>query len=141
MNKLFFGNATLTHLGLLILRLGFGGFMAFAHGWPKLATFSEGAAGFNSMLGIGGEIEYALLVFAEFFCAIFVAVGLFTRLSAFPLMFAMVIAAFVAHGADPFSAKEASLTYLVAYTTIFLTGPGRYSIDAAISPRGGAVYG
>jgi len=43
--------------------------------------------------------------------------------------FAMAVAAFIAHGADPFAKKEMALLYLVGFLTVALMGPGRYSID------------
>lgn len=124
--------------GLLVLRLAFGGFMLVGHGWGKLMKFSQLSNGFPDPLGIGHTMSLVGAVSSEVLFAALLAVGLFTRLSAVPLAFTMLIAAFVIHGADPVFAKggpskELALLFLAAYLTILLTGPGRYSIDAMIS--------
>ena len=116
-------------LGLLILRLGFGATMAFRHGLPKLLDFSNQMNGFPDPLGIGSTGSLALTISAEFFCAILVTIGIFTRFAAFPLMIAMAVAFFIVHQADPFQKKEMAFLYLMAFSTIFACGPGAYSAD------------
>jgi putative oxidoreductase len=41
----------------------------------------------------------------------------------------MVVIVFVVHSGDPFGDKESGLIYLLMYLTLFLTGPGKYSLD------------
>jgi putative oxidoreductase len=76
------------------------------------------------------------LIGAEYFCAILVAVGLFTRLTSLPIAYAMGLAAFIVHAADPMflgenitKAQEPALVYFLVFTAIFFTGPGRFSLD------------
>ena len=121
--------APATSFGLLILRLGTGLTMAFGHGWGKLTTFSEGAAQFPDPLGVGSSVSLALAVFAEFFCSLAITAGLVTRAAVVPVMITMLVAFFLIHGADPFAKQEKSLLYLIPLMTLFLTGPGRYSLD------------
>lgn len=114
---------------LLILRLCVAGFM-LTHGFPKLMKlFSEGEIQFMDVMGIGATGSLALAVFSEFICSILIAVGLATRLATFALICTMLVAAFMAHGADPFGKKELALLYLLIYVTILVTGSGKYSID------------
>lgn len=120
---------------LLLLRLVFGGVMIYAHGWGKLTGFSERAAKFADPLGVGSEASLALAVFAEVFCAAALVAGLLTRWALVPLIVTMVVAVFVVHADDPFGRKELGLVYLAAYLALFLTGPGRWSIDAWLSKR------
>lgn len=116
-------------LGLLLLRLAGAGFMLFAHGLPKLMAWGEKSAGFRDPLGLGSELSFALVVFAEFVCAAFVLVGFRTRLALAPLIVNMAVAGLVAHAPDPFAKKELALLFLTIFTTLALTGPGRYSLD------------
>ncbi len=120
-------------VGLLLLRLFFGGIMLFQHGIPKLMKLLEGAPyKFADVFGLGTGISLSLAVFSELLCAFLILIGLFTRLSSVPLIITMVIAAFLIHGSDPFGDKELAILYLIAYLCIFLLGPGKYSIDHRI---------
>ena len=70
-----------------------------------------------------------LTAFAEFVAPIFLIIGFKTRLlSVFPII-TMFVAYVISHDGDPFSKKEKSFIYLIAFITIFFTGPGKYSID------------
>lgn len=119
----------MTGVGLLLLRLLFGFGMAFGHGWGKMMTFSDKMDSFPDPLGIGSAASLVGAIFAEAVCGILVGLGLFTRLALIPLIFTMTIAAFVVLGNEPFSGKEMALLYMVPYVVLFLTGPGKYSVD------------
>lgn len=121
-------------LGLLVLRLAAGGFMA-THGWGKLTSYSEKVHTWADPIGLGSEVSLTLAVGAEFFCALFVAIGFGTRGAALPVMVTMVVAAFVVHWDDPFGRKELALLFLACYTTLLLTGAGRWSIDGWLAAR------
>lgn len=128
-----------TSLGLLVLRLVAGGFMAFGHGLGKLRGGDPSA--FPDPLGIGNSMSYFGAVTSELFCASLVAVGLFTRPACLPLIFTMGVAALVVHGKDPLfmsggASKEPALIYLAMYVVILLCGPGRFSLDAVVMGRG-----
>jgi putative oxidoreductase len=81
-----------------------------------------------------------------------VIVGLATRLAAIPVVIAMAVAAFVAHGADPWSmekaamaffageskswaSKEPALLFLIPFLALAFTGAGRFSLDAVFGPK------
>ena len=104
--------------------------MAFVHGLPKLQKLLAGDFTFADPLGIGPAITLALAVLAEFVGGLLIASGLLTRSASVLLMITMAVAAFITHGADSWQKKELAVIYLVAYTTLLLTGPGRISIDA-----------
>lgn len=121
-------------LGKLVLRVGFGAMMALGHGLGKAQNF-EGTAGFlEGKLGLSGTVNAYLVVGAELVCATLVALGLLTRLSTLPLLFAMGFAAFVHHAGDPMFAmegakKEPAVIYLLGFAAVLLVGPGRLSLD------------
>ena len=130
MKKLIFSNRPIaTDLGLLFLRLAAGGLMVYAHGWGKLQRMLSGDMGFADPIGIGQELSLVLAVFAEFVCGILVVLGLFTRAALIPLGITMLVAVFIVHADDPFGKQEFGLLYLVPYVTLFLTGPGKLSLD------------
>jgi putative oxidoreductase len=138
-----------TSIGLLILRLGVGAYMA-THGWGKVQMLLAGEAEkMGDPIGIGSWPSLALVTLAEFVCALLVVVGLGTRLAAIPPVTAMGVAAFVAHGKDPWTmseafrlfmegqtkfpvSKEPALMFLVPFLSLVFTGAGRFSLDAMI---------
>lgn len=103
--------------------------MVAAHGWGKLTNFSEKSSQFADPLGVGSETSLALAIFAEVFCAVAVAIGLFTRVAAIPLVITMFVAAFAIHIDDPFQKKEFALLYAIPFLALMFTGAGRFSID------------
>ena len=127
-------------LAALILRLGFGFFMAFGHGLGKtMKLFSGAEIHFPSVLGMPEVLSLALAAFAEFFCALMVMIGYKTRLFALPVIITMIVAAFHMHAGDPLymkgadgGSKEPALLFLFAFVTIYLLGSGRYSVDDRI---------
>jgi putative oxidoreductase len=130
MKKLLFSNKPFgTNFGLLILRLAAGGIMAYSHGWDKLQKLMSGDMAFADPIGVGEGTSLVLTVFAEFFCGILVVLGLFTRAALVPLVITMLVAVFIIHGDDPFGKMEFGLLYLIPYITLFLTGPGKISLD------------
>ena len=119
----------LLDLGVLVTRVAIGAFM-LTHGYPKLIRlFSGEEIRFADPFGIGAAPSLALAVFAEFLCSIFIALGLGTRLATIPLIITMFVAAFIAHGDDPFGRKEAALLYLLFYFMLLITGSRRFSLD------------
>ncbi len=79
-----------------LLRVVAGSLMLMNHGLDKLMHFADKAGRFADPFGIGSTTSLALTVFAEFFCAAFIILGLFTRLAVIPLIIAMSVALFYA---------------------------------------------
>ena len=121
-------NALSLDFGLLLLRLLSGG-LILTHGFPKLQKIIEGNLQFGDPLGFGAATSLYLSTFAEFFCAILLILGAFTRLALIPLIINMSVAVFIVHSADKFEVKELALFFLGAFLTLFFTGPGSISID------------
>ena len=116
---------------MLILRLGLGIFMMH-HGYQKLIHFGDMQAKFMNFMGIGSSASLALLIFAEFFCSLFLILGLFTRLAAIPLIIATCVMVFKAHNGDVFGDGETAALYLTGYLVLLFVGPGRVSVDSMI---------
>lgn len=114
-------------IGLLILRLGFGGLM-LTHGIPKLEMLNDPSA-FGDPIGVGPTLSLILCLIGEVLAPVLLIVGFKTKLAAIPAAITMAVAAFVVHGSDPLQNKEMALLYLVAFTALIFTGAGRYSID------------
>lgn len=120
----------LSSVGLLLLRIGVGGAMAFGHGLGKLQRLlGDDPIKFADPFGLGAEVSLALAVFGELICGLLIAFGLLTRLAVLPFAFTMLVAIFVAHASDPWSKKELAFMYLLPALTLLCTGPGRFSLD------------
>ncbi|MEX2219186.1 MAG: DoxX family protein [Phycisphaerales bacterium] len=127
--------------GLLILRVGIGGYM-MTHGWGKVQMVLAGE--FDKFpadpIGVGPNASLVLAALAEFVCAGLVVIGLGTRFAAAPVVFTMAVAAFVVHGSDPLLAsggrsKEPALIFMIVFLSLIFTGAGRLSLDALICGR------
>ena len=117
-------------LGLFILRVGTS-LLMIPHGWSKLHRLGQGEDFYN-FLGLGSELSLLLIVIAEFFCSILLILGIGTRAILIPLIIGMLVVVFLIHGSDPLDEKEHALLYLVPYVTLFITGPGKHSLDYLI---------
>lgn len=123
------------NLGLLLLRLGIGGTMLFAHGLSKLQKYGEMKDFFPDPLGLGSQLSLTFAIGAEFFCSVLLVLGFATRLVSLPLMFTMLTAFFIFHADDPWQKKELAFVYLVPFLTLFFTGPGNLSVDAKLKTK------
>jgi putative oxidoreductase len=134
MRKLFSTkyNAGAYSTALLILRLGFGILMAH-HGYGKLTHYNEMQSQFMSFMGLSPSITLGLVIFAEFFCALLVTMGLFTRLACIPLIISTGYTLSQVHQWDVFGKGELAILYLIAFVTLLFTGPGKVSVDNMIS--------
>jgi putative oxidoreductase len=128
-------NTVLKDIVLLIVRV-FIGFAMLSHGFPKLQMLlAGGKIEFFDFLGLGPTISLILTVFAEFVCSILIILGLFTRVALGFLIFTMIIAGFVVHGADSFEKREMSMIYLSVYLLLIVFGAGKISVDYMIEKR------
>ena len=111
--------------------------MAFGHGLGKVDRFFKGIeAGtftFADPLGLGPGLSLFLAAFSEFVCPMALILGAATRFFCVPLICTMAVAVFIVHGIDPFAKKELALLYLSGTLSIFLVGPGRFSLDRLFS--------
>lgn len=128
-------NTTLDDLALVILRLFIGLTMAFSHGLGKMPPSEQLIAGVEGLGFPAPHIFAWLASLAEFVGGLLLAVGLLTRPSAAFVVITMAVAAFGAHGADPFAKKEMALLYLFSSLFFVLHGAGRWSVDNFISRK------
>ncbi|MFV0565399.1 MAG: DoxX family protein [Flavobacteriaceae bacterium] len=116
------------NLGLLILRLGFSGMM-LTHGIPKISSLFESPIKFADPIGVGETTSLILALIGEVVAPVLVLIGFKTKWATIPVIITMAVAAFVVHASDPIGVKEKALLYLIGFAAIFLTGPGKYSMD------------
>lgn len=138
-------------LGLLVIRVVLAAFM-MTHGWGKVEmVFAGNFEQFADPIGLGKPLSLILAAGAEFVCAFLVLIGAATRLAAAPLVFTMLIAAFVAHFSDPLTsgeaarlffsgatkypaAKQPALMFAAVFFGLIFTGAGKFSVDGMVWP-------
>ena len=108
-------------------------------GWRKLKDFS-GTVSQMTQLGVPTPVlAAAVATFMELPVAFAVAIGAFTRLSAVLMFFYTLGTALIGHrywtmaGTDRVDSMDSffkNLSIMGGFLLLFITGPGKYSIDA-----------
>jgi putative oxidoreductase len=120
------------NVAMFLLRVSFGVLM-IPNGYNKLVHFAKMKSTFMNFLGMGSTVSLVLVIFAEFFCAMLVVLGLFTRLAVIPLIIAMSVVVIKAHDYDVFGKGEHGASFLVVFLVILMVGPGKASVDGLIN--------
>lgn len=113
--------------GLLLMRVGFSAGM-MTHGYGKFLKVIQGNFEFGDPIGIGPTFSLILAAIGEFIAPILIILGWKTRLATIFPTLTMLVAFAIAHDGDPFSRKEKAFVYLIAFLTLYFTGPGKYSL-------------
>ncbi|WP_410877262.1 DoxX family protein [Nocardia sp. A7] len=142
-----------TGIGLLVLRIGFGGLMA-AYGAQKLFGWFNGAGwrattdGFTAMGYNPGELFGTLAGLAELVGGLLLVFGLFTPLAAAIVLGTMINAIHVLWSSGLFpedpsvTGFSTPLLFALVAAALAFTGPGRFSLDAGRPwQRAGVVFG
>lgn len=123
-------------MAALLLRVGFGFFIVFGHGYGKLANLLAGNTQFPALFGLPPVVNLGLAIFGELICGILVILGIRTKISVIPLIAVMLVALIFVHGGDPLfmagakgGSKEFAFIYLIGFLGIFFSGSGKYSVD------------
>lgn len=121
-------------LARLILRLGVGGTMLF-HGIHKVTHGIDGVFRLMSAHGLPPYLGYGVYL-GEVLAPIMLIAGFYSRLAALAVAATMIVAIAVTKGFYPLElsrngalAIELPLLYLLASFALFLSGPGKYSLN------------
>jgi putative oxidoreductase len=126
MTQLFTNKPINSSLGLLLLRLGLAAFLGW-HGFEKLQlAFAGQSSGFPDPLHLGPVVSQWLAVFAEFFCSILLALGLWFRPALLVQLALTFIIATQVHRGKTFTEGEHALLFFIGFICLFFTGPGSY---------------
>ena len=118
---------------ILCLRLFFGA-LFMMHGLDKIMNFEQLSYTYPDVMGLGSYMTLMLAIFTEFCCSVFLITGLMFRIIVIPMIVSMAVAFFDIHDAM-MPEGELSLIYLVLFLVLYITGPGRYSLDYLIDRK------
>jgi uncharacterized membrane protein YphA (DoxX/SURF4 family) len=133
--------------GLLVLRIGAGvsllllfGLQKLHDGWAFLHTGRWQFVDFNRKMGLPAPVLVAFLqTLNESIGALLLAGGCLTRFAAASLAFGFAVATYC-------SLKAAEAAWMMAgcfciiFTTLLLTGPGKFSIDSLLEAKDRAHF-
>ena len=122
--------------GLAALRLAVATIF-IRHGAQKLFVYGfAGVTGAFTQMGIPFPgVTGPFIALLEFFGGIALLIGLLTRLLALGFVFDMLVAILLVQLKRGFSGYELEFLLLVSSIALFLTGPGRFSVDALLAGR------
>ncbi len=134
LKKILFGGESglspLANAGLTLLRIFAGAALAFSHGIGKMPP-SEGFIEGTARIGFPLPAVFAwAAALSEFLGGLFLALGLFTRVSSFFIAVTMLVALLGVHRADPFQKQELAFLYLFIALAFMLKGSGDWSMDS-----------
>lgn len=121
------------NIAMLLFRLVFAGLLLI-HGFQKLSNFQDAITHMPHFLGLSQKITLSLVIFAEFFCSLFLILGLFTRLLCIPIIINMGYIVFML-GDGTVQKSEVAILYLVGFLVLLLLGPGKFSLDNMLSGK------
>ncbi|MBL4594883.1 MAG: DoxX family protein [Flavobacteriales bacterium] len=116
-------------IGILAFRLLAVFSLIKAHGLPKIINFQETLTHIPDPLGMGSTFSAYYAVFANVFCAILIAAGLFTRIAAIFILSITLSGLLIVHLNDPAKLQDMPLIYSIVFGFIAYTGAGKYSLD------------
>lgn len=122
------------NVALLLLRLGFGVYIVYFYGLPKLMGWSGIFESYPDPLGIGSPASLGFAIAAELVMGGLLVVGLFTRLAALFLVFMMGVEFVLLKGAKLHGDGSGELAFLfgIAFLVLFVAGAGKYSLDSKL---------
>lgn len=129
LERLAASSAAQVDAALLVLRVWFGGILAYNHGLGKvknLGGFIETVAAQGFPLPI---VMAPFAALSELLGGLLLVAGLLTRVAGVAVIGTMLGAAFVVHAADPFMKKEFALCFAAGALALVIAGAGRYSLD------------
>jgi putative oxidoreductase len=136
---------TRVDLGLLVIRVVTAASLVLKHGVEKAFDFHTMATNttlpFPDPIHIGVVPSLAIALISDFFCGIFVILGLGTRWAA-AFAFVNILVAFITVHHLHFFGRDADhgeiiVLFMGVMAGLVASGPGRYSIDYLLADRKG----
>ena len=127
------------NLGLLVIRIGIGLSMMIFHGFAKIKGGPELWSKIGTEISVVG-INFLpvfwgfMAAFSEFFCSLFIIIGILFRPAAVLLAMTMTVAILMHlnlpadNPSSGWSGASHALEFLAVYIGLLFTGPGKYKV-------------
>lgn len=123
-------------VGLLFLRFSGSLLVLQIHGWPKLLNWQTEVQLIDDPLHLGKAVTLACALFAEVLCPLAIMAGVWTRLACLPLLFLLLVSMLLVHADWTMEQGQFGWLLIILFSTIALTGPGRFVVFPAKKGRG-----
>lgn len=131
---IFYWQRLKTDTALLFNRVLVSASLLFVHGLDKL-KHRAGGNEFPDPFHWGPEVTFYFAFFATVFCPLLIMIGVFTRVATALALSVTLTGLLFVHAHASLMVKDTPYIYSVALATIFLLGPGKYSLDQWISKQ------
>ncbi|MBK8550321.1 MAG: DoxX family protein [Ignavibacteria bacterium] len=127
--------------GILLLRIGVGLIFIFIHGLGKITAGPDlwkrlGGSMSNFGITFLPEVWGFIAAFTEFFVPMFLIIGFLYRPATFLLAFNMIVATSVhLKNLDPWSKIAYPMMLVILFISMFIIGPGKFSLDEYLKYR------
>ena len=128
--KPLFSHSPRVDAGLFFLRLTACLLLLWVHGLPKVFHFSEELTHIEDPFGLGPYMSLLPAIFAEVICPIFILLGVFTWLACLPIIGVLLVAMLVIHPDWSLAEGQFGWLLLIIFTTLAITGPGRWRVGS-----------
>jgi len=123
-------------MALLLIRLWVSLSLFVNHGMEKIFRFSEMHKTFPDPVHIGKTPSLIFALITDAILPLFLALGLFSKISTFFLIINLLVAFIMVHGGSFASLHgEIAYLYLGVVITIFISDSGKYSVDKFIRSK------
>ncbi|MUV02987.1 DoxX family membrane protein [Flavobacterium rakeshii] len=125
-------NWDITSLGLLFFRIAVSIELILVHGLKKLGVGVSTAEVVPNPLHLPEALNQVFATTANVILPLFVIFGIVTRLAVVPILAVTLTGYFVVHGGSPLPERDIPFMYSISFLLLFITGPGKYSIDSLL---------
>nr|WP_253461439.1 DoxX family protein [Erwinia persicina] len=114
--------------GLFFLRLTGCLLLLYVHGLPKVFHFSEELTRIEDPFGLGPYMSLLPAIFAEVICPLFILAGVFTLPACLAVIGVLLVAMVFVHPDWSIAEGQFGWLLLIIFTTLAITGPGRWRL-------------
>ena len=123
------------NIALLLFRSIISLELIIVHGLKKLGIGVAVPEVVPNPFGMPETLNFIFAASANILFPFFIILGIFTRLSALPVLAVTLTGYFIVHGGDPLPERDIPFMYSLCFLLILFLGPGKYSLDKVLANK------